>query len=61
MKVAVPVIVAIHEVEEEENEVDEEREEEEEEEEEEEADKVEGRRITKKRLKKKVDGAGAIH
>ena len=60
MKVAVPVIVAIHEVEEEENEVDEEREEEEEEEEEE-ADKVEGRRITKKRLKKKVDGAGAIH
>ena len=58
MKVAVPVIVAIHEVEEEENEVDEEREEEEEEEE---ADKVEGRRITKKRLKKKVDGAGAIH
>ena len=58
MKVAVPVIVAIHEEEEEENEVDEEREEEEEEEE---ADKVEGRRITKKRLKKKVDGAGAIH
>ena len=56
MKVAVPVIVAIHEEEEEENEVDEEREEEEEE-----ADKVEGRRITKKRLKKKVDGAGAIH
>ena len=55
-----PVIVAIHEEEEEENEVDEEREEEEEEEEEE-ADKVEGRRITKKRLKKKVDGAGAIH
>ena len=53
-----PVIVAIHEEEEEENEVDEEREEEEEEEE---ADKVEGRRITKKRLKKKVDGAGAIH